>query len=224
MVLTDDEITGLQLGGIFTLFIALFLLTIATAANSWQTSNSRNYYFNIGIWKWCAISKVNDNSTVCGDVDKDELYAKDTQQNGVEAMRILTCFTTGMVAFSMLLMLGNKPIFAYLSAFSALLSMILAITTVIVYSEYVWKKAELDNLDSVTPNDPDWKYGFSYWFFITAIILLLIAFIILLVLGKGLRNASDSYNAESDALLGDMEMSGGDADEGGADAEIEAPF
>lgn len=190
MVLKDEQITGLQLGGIFALFIALFLLTIATAANSWQTSNGRNYYFNIGIWKWCAISKVNDDTTICGNVDKDELYKDQTQQNSVEAMRILTCFTTGMVAFSMLLMLGDKPIFAYLAAFSALLSMILAITTVIIYSKYVWENADLETLDALTPNDPHWKYGFSYWFFITSIIMLFISFIILLILGKGLKNKS----------------------------------
>ena len=204
MVLKDEQITGLQLGGIFTLFIALFLLTIATAANSWQTSNGRNYYFNIGIWKWCAISKVNDDTTVCGDVDKDELYTDKTQQNAVEAMRILTCFTTGMVAFSMLLMLGNKPVFAYLSAISALISMALGIATVAIYSEYVWENADLETLDAITPNDPNWKYGFSYWFFITSIILLLMAFIILLILGRGLKKGSSiSQNIiETDSVSG----------------------
>jgi hypothetical protein len=183
MALTDEQTTGLQLGGIFTLFIALFLVTIATAANSWQTTSSRNYYFNIGIWKWCAISKTNDNSTVCGSIDKKQLYSKEEEQNAVTAVRYLTCFTCSMVALSMLFMLGDTSSFAWLAGFTALIGMILGVITISIYSKYVWENADLDNsMENISPNDPNWKYGFSYWFFVTEIVLTGIAVIILLIL------------------------------------------
>lgn len=181
----DSVQEGLQLGGIFTLFLALFLFTIATAANSWQTSTGRNYYFNVGIWKWCAISKTNDNSTICGNMDQKDIYSDEDQQKAVVQVRYLTCFATGMLALSMLFMLGDKKKYVYMAAFSALIAFILAITAVSIYSRNVWDKAELvNNMDNVNPVSPEWGYGFSFWFFVTSIALAAIAFVILIIYAK----------------------------------------
>lgn len=181
----DSVQEGLQLGGIFTLFLSLFLFTIATAANSWQTSTGRNYYFNIGIWKWCALSKTNDNATICGNMDQKDIYSDEVQQNAVVQVRYLTCFATGMLTLSMLFMLGDKKKFVYMAAFSALISFILAITAISIYSSAVWDKAELvNNMDNVNPTSPEWGYGFSFWFFVASIALAAIAFVILIVYAK----------------------------------------
>jgi len=190
----DSVQEGLQLGGIFTLFLALFLFTIATAANSWQTSTGRNYYFNIGIWKWCAISKTNDNSTICGNMDQKDIYSDDVQQKAVVQVRYLTCFATGMLALSLLFMLGDKKKFVYMAAFSALISFILAIAAVSIYTSNVWDKAELvNNMDNVNPTSPEWGYGFSFWFFVASIALAAIAFVILIIYAKMMGEDSPSY-------------------------------
>lgn len=196
----DTVQEGLQLGGIFTLFLALFLFTIATAANSWQTSTGRNYYFNVGIWKWCAISKTNDNSTVCGNMDQKDIYSDEAQQNAVIQVRYLTCFATGMLALSMLFLLGDKKKYVYMAAFSALISFILAITAISIYSRNVWDKAELvNNMDNVNPVSPEWGYGFSFWFFVTSIALAAIAFVILIIYAKMM--VEDGKPAESPASV-----------------------
>ena len=176
---------GLQMGGLLTLATALILMTIATASIYWQVSTGKNYYFDIGLWKWAAISKTNDNATICGDLDQKEIYSDEKEQNAVVQVRYLTCFATGFVALSLLFMLGNKKKFVYMSAVSALIGFILAISAVSIYSRNVWDKAELvNNMENINPTPPEWGYGIGFWFFVTSIALLAIAFVILIMYAK----------------------------------------
>jgi fucose permease len=183
---------GLQMGGLLTLATVLILMTIATASIYWQVSTGKNYYFDIGLWKWAAISKTNDNSTICGDLDQKEIYSDEKTQNAVVQVRYLTCFATGFVALSLLFMLGNKKKFIYMSAVSALIGFVLAISAVSIYSRNVWDKAELvNNMENINPTPPDWGYGLGFWFFVSSIALLAIAFVILLMYAKVMVQGSN---------------------------------
>lgn len=163
---------------VFT-FLALFLTTVGTSLQSWQKAkhdDDSNYYLNIGMWQWSALAKNNNDTNMCGKINKDVMFPQTTPINDgyeednynstvLDICRITAIISAGFLTIALLTPLSNNKAGIISAIIFTVLALIVYIGCIILYYTNLYKNADLSDLEEVPIiDDQDWTYGSSLWF------------------------------------------------------------